>query len=152
MALMIALGACSTAEPGPTNPSSSAVAAASSAPATPTPSPVPTSTPEPTPRFTNAPDPGLEVLIPATIVGARVDKPAPSEYGITPGDIGLQFGDLGLRFESLAVAFVERPRLSLYAVRVGAPSVDTAALRPYLAAAGQYAGIAGLHQIGRAHV
>jgi hypothetical protein len=78
-------------------------------------------------------------------VGARVDRPAPSEFGITPGDIGLVFGDLGLRFESLAIAFVEKPRLSLFAVRVGAPSVETAALKPYLAAAGQYVGINGLH-------
>src|SRR5205823_3484353 len=65
--------------------------------------------------------------------------------GMTPGDMGLKFGDLGLRFEALAVAFVEKPRLSLFAVRVEGLSVDTTALRPYLAAAGQYVGINGLH-------
>jgi hypothetical protein len=74
-----------------------------------------------------------------------VNKPSPSTYGLTPGDFGSVFGDLGLRFHSLALAYIEKPRLSLYAVRVAAPSVATAELQPYLAAAGQYLGVHGLH-------
>jgi len=144
--LLMSLGvsACSTAEPGPASPTPLATHAGISSPAT-IPSIPPTATPEPTPRFTNQPDPQLEALIPATIVGARVDKPGPSEFGMTPGDFGISFGDLGLRFESLVVAFVEKPRLSLFAVRVAGAAVDTAELRPYLAAAGRYVGINGLH-------
>jgi len=145
LVLAAVLAACSTAEPGPGSATPSPPVASSTRPATPTPSAQPSPTPAPTPRFTNQPDPQLEALIPATIVGAHVEKPAPSEFGITPGDVGLRFGELGLRFESLAVAFVEKPRLSLFAVRVGGASVDTATLRPYLAAAGQYVGINGLH-------
>ncbi|TMB50843.1 MAG: hypothetical protein E6J50_04530 [Chloroflexi bacterium] len=142
---VVVLAACSTAEPGPGSTTPSPSVSGSTMPATPTPSVRPSPTPAPTPRFTNQPDPQLEALIPARIVGAHVEKPAPSEFGITPGDIGLTFGELGLRFESLAVAFVEKPRLSLFAVRVGGAPVDTATLRPYLAAAGQYVGIHGLH-------
>jgi hypothetical protein len=138
------LGACSTAEPGPSSPAPRATSAAGTPTLAPTPT-APTPTPEPTPRFTNEPDPQLEALIPAVILGARVDKPPPKEFGMTPGDIGLVFGDLGLHFDTLVVAFVEKPRLSLFAVRVSGASVDTAALRPYLAAAGQYVGINGLH-------
>jgi len=138
------MSACSTAEPGPASPTLLATHASTSSPAT-IPSTPPTATPEPTPRFTNQPDPQLEALIPATIVGARVEKPGPSEFGMTPGDFGSNFGDLGLRFESLVVAFVEKPRLSLFAVRVAGAAVDTATLRPYLAAAGRYVGINGLH-------
>jgi hypothetical protein len=144
--LLMSLGvsACSTAEPGPASPTPLAAHGGTSPPAT-IPSTPPTATPEPTPRFTNQPDPQLEGLIPATIVGARVEKPGPSEFGMTPGDFGINFGDLGLRFESLVVAFVEKPRLSLFAVRVAGAAVDTAELRPYLAAAGRYVGINGLH-------
>ena len=29
--------------------------------------------------------------VPATIVGARVQKPGPSEFGMTPGDVGINF-------------------------------------------------------------
>jgi len=143
--MTIGIGACSTAEPGPGTPTPLATQAGSTSPATPIPSTPPTATPEPTPRFTNAPDPQLEALIPATIVGARVEKPGPTEFGMTPGDFGINFGELGLRFESLVVAFVEKPRLSLFAVRVVGAPVDTAELRPYLAAAGRYVGINGLH-------
>ena len=144
--LMMSLGmsACSTAEPSPASPTPLATHVGTSSPATIAGTP-PTATPEPTPRFTNQPDPQLEALIPATLVGARVDKPGPSEFGMTPGDFGINFGELGLRFESLVVAFVEKPRLSLFAVRVAGASVDTADLRPYLAAAGRYVGINGLH-------
>ena len=144
--VLVVLGsaACSTAEPSPGSPTPTS-RAPSSISAAPTPSPIPSPTPAPTPRFTNQPDPQLEALIPATIVGARVQKPTPDEFGVTPGDIGLQFGDIGLRFDSLVVAFVEKPRLSLFAMRVSGGPVDTSALRPYLAAAGQYVGINGLH-------
>ena len=143
--IIIGVGACSTAEPGPASPTPLATHAGTSSTATPIPSTPPTATPEPTPRFTNQPDPQLEALIPATIAGARVQKPGPSEFGMTPGDVGINFGDVGLRFESLVVAFVEKPRLSLFAVRVAGAAVDTAELRPYLAAAGRYVGINGLH-------
>jgi hypothetical protein len=143
--VVFGVAACSTAEPGPATPTPRSTQPRSSVPATPSPSASPSVTPEPTPRFTNQPDPALEALIPATIVGARVEKPTPNEYGMTPGDFGLSFGDLGLRFESLVLAFVEKPRLSLFAARVSGAPVDTASLRPYLAAAGQYVGISGLH-------
>jgi hypothetical protein len=145
--VLIALGvaACSTAEPGPATPTPHSTLLGSAAPATASPSSAPSVTPQPTPRFTNQPDPALEALIPATIAGAKVQKPTPNEYGITPGDFGLSFGDLGLRFESLVIAFIERPRLSLFAARVSGEPTDTASLRPYLAAAGEYVGISGLH-------
>ncbi len=142
--MSLGMSACSTAEPGPASPTPPPTHAGTSSPAT-IPSTPPTATPEPTPRFTNQPDPQLEALIPATLVGARVEKPGPSEFGMTPGDFGINFGELGLRFETLVVAFVEKPRLSLFAVRVAGASVDTADLRPYLAAAGRYVGINGLH-------
>ena len=145
MLVVLGVAACSTAEPGPATPTPRSTQPGSVVPATPSPPSSPSATPEPTPRFTNQPDPALEALIPATIVGARVDKPTPNEYGITPGDFGLSFDDLGLRFESLVLAFVEKPRLSLFAARVSGAPVDTASLRPYLAAAGQYVGINGLH-------
>jgi hypothetical protein len=143
--VVFGLAACSTAEPGPATPTARGTQPPSSVRATPSPSSTPSATPQPTPRYTNQPDPALEALIPATILGARVEKPTPNEYGITPGDFGLSFGDLGLRFQSLVLAFVEKPRLSLFAARVSGAPVDTASLRPYLAAAGQYVGISGLH-------
>ena len=95
--------------------------------------------------MTNEPDPELEALIPRTIAGATVVKPPDGDFGITPGNFAEPFGDLGLRFQSLVIAYVTRPRLSLYAARVDPPAVATASLRPYLAAAGEYVGIAGLH-------
>ena len=111
----------------------------------PTPTPLPT--PEPTPRFTNEPDPSLSALIPDAVGAAPVDKPDPTDYGLTPGDIGqAAYGELGLRFQSLVIAFVREPRLSLYAMRVNGPPVLTEDLEPYLATAGRYVGIAGLER------
>jgi hypothetical protein len=146
LALLLALGACSTAE---VPPSGSGIASASGGSGDATPSltaaPAPTPTALPTPRYTNEPDAALSALIPSRVAGARVVSPPPAEYGVTPGDFGSVFGDLGLRLASLALAYIEKPRLSLYAARVGAPPATTAGLRPYLAAAAQYVGINGLH-------
>ena len=66
------------------------------------------------------------------------------EFALTPGDIGAAYGEIGDRFASLALAYVERPRLTLYAVRVEGEEVATADLEPHLATAGRYVGIAGL--------
>jgi hypothetical protein len=111
----------------------------------PSPTPTPTPTPAPTPRFTNEPDTELEGLIPDEVNGLVVVKPPLTEYGLTPGDIGqAAYGELGARFESLVIAFVRDPRLSLYAMRVDGPPVESADLEPYLATAGRYVGIAGL--------
>lgn len=116
-------------------------------PARPTPTPTPSPTPAPTPRFTNAPDPTLSALIPAQAGQWVVEQPAITEYAITPGDIGqAAYGELGARFQSLVIAFVREPRLSLYAMRVDPPAVATQDLEPYLATAGRYVGIAGLHR------
>jgi hypothetical protein len=135
----VLLAACSSTSapsgtPGLPSPSGMTVA--------PTPSPSPT--PLPTPDFTNTADPTLSALIPDTVDGAQVFKPDPTSYGVSPGDIAMPFGDIGLRFRSLVIAYVVRPRLSLYAMRVEGPSVDTADLKPYLAAAGRYIGVSGL--------
>lgn len=113
----------------------------------PTPTPSPSPTPQPTPRYTNEPDPTLEALIPATAAGATLVKPAAGDFAMTPGDIGVAaYGELGLRFASLAVAYVERPRATtLYAMRVDGTPPTTEDLEPYLATAGRYVGIAGLH-------
>ncbi len=126
-------------------PSVSAPPPSPTAPATPTPTPSPT--PQPTPRYTNEPDPTLEALIPATAAGAALVKPAAGDFAMTPGDIGVAaYGELGLRFASLAVAYVERPRATtLYAMRVDGAPPTTEELEPYLATAGRYVGIAGLH-------
>lgn len=139
--LLASTVACTTAvEPTP-SPSPSV-------PATPTPTPVPTPSPTPTPeptlRFTNPPDAELRDLFPATVGGVPLVVASPEEVALTPGDVGLVFGEIGLRFASLAVAYLETPRLAAYAVRVDDPSVTTAELEPYLAAAGRYVGIAGL--------
>lgn len=134
--------ACSsTTDPGP-----SAVEPAASATllATPSPPPTPTPTPEPTPIYTNPPDPELLAMIPDAAGGASVAKPAIDEYGLTPGDIGEVFGDIGLHFTSLAIAYIEQPRLSLYAMRMDGPMATTAELEPHLAEIGRYVGIAGL--------
>ena len=69
-----------------------------------------------------------------------------TEFGLTPGDIGQVYGEVGTRFRSLQLAYITRPRLSLYAMRMNPPTVTTADLEPYLAAAGEYVGIAGLHR------
>lgn len=124
LSALLLVGGCSTASP------------------TPTPEP----TPVPTPIFSNVPDPELVALIPTTVAGHAVQIPAITEFGITPGDIGEVYGEIGTRFRSLQLAYISRPRLSLYAMRMNPPTVRTADLEPYLAAAGQYVGIAGLHR------
>lgn len=123
----------------PIPPSAAASGQGSAAPsASSSPSPVPT------PQFTNPADEALAALIPERVAGATVIVPPVDEFAITPGDIGEAYGELGLRFTALQVAFVENPRLSLYAMRVAEPEVNTAELEPYLETAGQYVGIAGL--------
>jgi len=131
MVLVISTGACTAPAPSPT--------------AGPTPSPLPTPTPIPTPLYSNAPDAALAALIPPTVAGQPVVVPAVTEFALTPGDIGGVYGDLGLRFRALQVAFVQKPRLSLFAVHMSPPEATTAELEPYLAAAGEYIGISGLH-------
>ena len=140
------LTACSSGPSVPSiSPSGSRVPASPTAPATPTPTPSPT--PQPTPRYTNEPDPALEALIPDAVAGATLVKPAAGDFAMTPGDIGAAaYGELGLRFASLAIAYVERPRATtLYAMRVDGDPPSTEDLEPYLATAGRYVGIAGLH-------
>jgi len=137
-ALLLIAAACASPPPSP------------SVIPTPEPTQVPTPTPEPTPVptpiFSNVPDPALVALIPTEVVGKAVQIPAITEFGITPGDIGEVYGEIGARFRSLQLAYISRPRLSLYAMRVNPPSVTTAELEPYLAAAAEYVGIAGLHR------
>ena len=115
----------------------------------PLPTPVPTATPEPTPEptpiFSNVPDPALVALIPTEVAGEAVHIPAITEFSITPGDIGEVYGEIGARFRSLQIAYISGLRLSLYAMRMNPPTVTTADLKPYLAAAAEYVGIAGLH-------
>ncbi len=145
-AVSLVLAACSSAEPtGPLNSQlpGSAIASASVTQA-PTATPVPT--PSPTPSYTNPPDPTLEGLIPSSAAGAKVMKPPSGEYGMTPGDIAPAYDDIGNRFRSLVVAYVEPRKLSLYAMRLDGDPVTTAQLAPYLATAGQYVGINGLHR------
>ena len=100
----------------------------------------------PTPVYTNPADPELAALIPDVVGGQAITKPPVDEFSITPGDVGEAYGEIGLRFVALQLAYVERPRLSLYAMRMRAPFATTAELEPYLATAGQYVGIAGLHR------
>lgn len=137
LAVALIATACSSSSP---TPSTSPTGRASLGP---TPSAVPT--PEPTPSYTNPADPALTALIPTRIAGAAVSVPPPSDFALTPGDFGGVFGDIGVRFDALALAYVEKPRMSLYAVHVWGAPVDTADLRPYLGAAGQYIGVNGLH-------
>jgi hypothetical protein len=80
------------------------------------------------------------------VAGATVQIPSITQFAITPGDIGEVYGEIGDRFRSLQLAFVSRPRLSLYAMRVNPPLPTTADLEPYLAEAARYVGIAGLHR------
>jgi hypothetical protein len=137
-ALLLMAAACTTPSPSPsTSPSPEPTAV---------PTPTPEPTPVPSPIFSNVPDPALVALIPTEVVGQAVQIPAITEFGITPGDIGEVYGEIGARFRSLQLAYISRPRLSLYAMRVNPPSVTTAQLEPYLAAAGEYVGIAGLHR------
>lgn len=141
--LALVVSACSSTEsPAPTGRAATPSAAAAAA--TPVPTLPPTPTPAPTPRFTNPADPDLAALIPTTVRGVAVTIPTREDHALTPGDVGLAFGELGVRFSSLVLAYVEQPRLTLYAVRVDAPPVTTADLEPHLATAGRYVGIAGL--------
>jgi hypothetical protein len=137
VAVLVVLVAAACASPSPTpEPTPDG---------TPAPTPTPSPTPVPTPLFSNGPDPDLSSLIPDEVNGLVVVKPAITDYAITPGDIGqAAYGELGARFETLVIAFVRDPRLSLYAMRVDGPPVETADLEPYLATAGRYVGIAGL--------
>jgi hypothetical protein len=137
-AILLILAGCASPSPTPTlSPSPVATAV---------PTPTPEPTPQPTPIFSNVPDAALVALIPTVAAGNAVQIPAITEFGITPGDIGEVYGEIGARFRSLQLAYISRPRLSLYAMRVNAPPVMTADLEPYLAAAAEYVGIAGLHR------
>ena len=138
----LALAACAT-DTSPTPDQTSPVPNPSVRP-TPTASPEPTPSPEPKPRFTNEPDDELAALIPDAVNGVPVTVAPFDEFALTPGDIGIAFGEIGNRFASLALAYVERPRLTLYAVRVDGDPVATEDLEPHLATAGRYVGIAGL--------
>jgi hypothetical protein len=145
-ALLVAsllLAACGSITPTGTPSVSLPASAAPSATPAPTPTPVPT--PSPSPSYTNPPDAALEDVIPDTVAGSPVVKPPPDEFGLTPGDVAQAFGPIGNRFRSLALAYVEPRKLSLYAMRLEGQPVKTADLRPYLATAGRYVGIAGLH-------
>lgn len=142
--MAVLLAACGTSTPTPASSPSAATSA--TPPATATPRPTPRPTPVPTPRFTNEPDPALAALIPDEVGGEAVVKPAVTDFAYTPGDIGEVYGEIGLRFQSLQVAYIAPRRLSLYAVRMNRPFATTEDLEPYLAAAGQYVGIAGLHR------
>jgi len=141
------LAACATGDPTPRGTPSPLAPSATSTPSVkPTPAPTPTPTPAPTPRFTNQPDDELAALIPAQANGAPVIVAPFDEFALTPGDIGAAYGEIGDRFASLALAYVERPRLTLYAMRVDGDPVSTDDLEPHLATAARYVGIAGLDQ------
>ncbi len=137
-AVLLVIAACSSPSPTPT-PEPTAIPTA-------VPTPTPEPTPQPTPIFSNVADPALVALIPTEVAGKAVQIPAITEFGITPGDIGEVYGEIGTRFRSLQLAYISRPRLSLYAMRMNPPTVLTADLEPYLAAAAEYVGIAGLHR------
>ena len=143
VAAALGLTACGSSTSTPT-PVASTVPPSPSASATPAPSPSPTPAPSPTPRFTNEPDDELAALIPAAVNGVPVVLAPFDEFALTPGDIAIAYGELGNRFTSLALAYVERPRMSLYAMRVDGDPIATADLEPHLATAGRYVGIAGL--------
>jgi hypothetical protein len=114
--------------------------------ATVAPTATPLPTPQPTPIFSNVPDPTLVALIPTQVVGRPVAIPPITDFSITPGDIGQVYGEIGTRFRTLQLAYVSQPRLSLFAMRMNPPFATTAQLEPYLAEAGRYVGIAGLHR------
>ncbi len=139
----LVLSACSTSESSPT-PRAASASPRPSVMVTPPPTPKPTPTPAPTPRFTNTPDEELAGLIPDAVAGVTVVVAPFDEFALTPGDIGAAYGEIGDRFASLAVAYVEQPRLTLYAMRVDGASVATEDLEPHLSTAGRYVGIAGL--------
>jgi hypothetical protein len=140
-ALLLGVAGCSPSSPTPSAASSLQLASSTAVP-------TPTATPSaaPTPVFTNPADPELAALIPPKIGSQAISIPTVDQFGVTPGDIGEVYGDIGLRFIALQVAYVERPRLSLYAMRLRPPFPQTRDLEPYLATAGQYVGIAGLHR------
>lgn len=144
VSILLAVVACSTAEVAPSPEPSRSTAASVLPPATAAPTPSPSPTPSPTPRFTNEPDAELAALIPEAVNGIPVSVAPVEEVALTPGDVGLAYGDVGARFASLVVAYVEQPRLTLYAMRVDGEPVATQDLEPYLASAGRYVGIAGL--------
>ena len=131
---LVALSACAAPSPTPTP----------SLPLSPSHTPEPT--PLPTPLFSNSPDPALVAVIPIEVAGTAVQVPPITDFAYTPGDIGLVYGEVGLRFETLQVAYVPQPRLSLFAMRMKPPFASTADLEPYLAEAGRYVGVAGLHR------
>ena len=134
LATLLTLGACASPTPSP-GPSVASV-----------PSPTPKPTPLPTPLFSNTADPALVALIPTEVAGRAVQIPPITDFAYTPGDIGEVYGEIGLRFIALQVAYISQPRLSLFAVRMRAPYATTADLEPYLAEAGRYVGVAGLHR------
>lgn len=136
------LTACASADPTPTPQPTSEPSLAPIA--TPVPTPEPTPTPAPTPRFTNEPDPGLAALLPETVNGAPLVVAPLDDFALTPGDVGFAYGEIGDRFSSLMLAYVEQPRLSLYAMRLDGEPVTTEELEPHLETAGRYVGIAGL--------
>jgi hypothetical protein len=145
LAAAVGLAACATDDP---TPSATASSPASSGPPVasvePTPEPTPSPTPPPTPRFTNEPDEELAGLLPTNVNGVPVIVAPFEEFALTPGDIGVAYGDIGDRFASLALAYIQQPRLTLYAMRVDGEPVTTDDLEPHLATAGRYVGIAGL--------
>jgi hypothetical protein len=138
-ALACTLAACSPATATPS---------AASAQASPTSAPSArlSPSPAPTPVYTNPADPELAALIPDKVGAQAITKPAVGEFSVTPGDVGEVYGEIGLRFVALQLAYVEHPRLSLFAMRVRTPFATTAELEPFLATAGRYVGIAGLHR------
>jgi hypothetical protein len=145
LAAAITLAACATDDPVPSaTPSPPAMSAGPTSSVEPTPVPTPTATPAPTPRYSNEPDDELAGLIPAEANGLPVIVAPFDEFALTPGDIGVAYGEIGDRFASLALAYVEQPRLTLYAMRVDGDPVTTDDLEPHLATAGRYVGIAGL--------
>lgn len=140
----VVLAACSGLDASPSDEPSSAPSVVPSDSVTPAPTPSPTPTPEPTPRYSNEPDDELVGLIPASAAGVPVVVAPFEEFALTPGDVGGAYGELGTRFASLVLAYVERPRTTLYAMRVDGKPVETAELEAHLATAGRYVGIAGL--------
>jgi hypothetical protein len=149
-AAAVLLAACGTSPSSQPANSSGGLSSATAAPsgsapsATPLTTPPRAATPRPTPQFTNPPDRELASLIPGRAAGERVVVPPVDDFAYTPGDIAEVYGELGLRFTALQVAYVDEPRLSLFAMRVAPPEVTTRELEPFLEEAGRYVGIAGL--------
>jgi hypothetical protein len=145
MAILVA--ACGSTTPSQTvSPSGQALPSGGLVSQTPEATPTALPTPLPTPSYTNPPDPELTAIIPTRVRGIDIEVPRRDQFAYTPGDFGSVYGELGLRFRSLQVAYVVEPRLSLYVARVDQPLPTTLSLEPYLATAGQYVGIAGLHR------